>query len=121
MSLKAVQCLRCSLLFSCRTSRQFAGKQSWRVGGRGLGGLRSLSVSARWCGEDKVTHTGQVRDSKITVKQVAMLLFSVQKWESDDYRNVRFIDREKQVRAQYYTAQHSTTQQGTTPGGECSE
>ena len=69
MSWRAVQCLRCSSLFSCRTAQGIAGNQSWRVGGRGL---RRLSVSAGLHGEDKVTHTGQVSDLEIAVKQAVI-------------------------------------------------
>ncbi|XP_003384396.1 PREDICTED: NADH dehydrogenase [ubiquinone] iron-sulfur protein 6, mitochondrial-like [Amphimedon queenslandica] len=41
-----------------------------------------FSSAARLGSNDKVTHTGQ-------------------KWEETDYRNVRFIDREKQVNEQF--------------------
>lgn len=61
MSLRAFRCIRSSWLLSCKAGRKITAKQFWREGRRGIEGLRTLSVSARLCGEDKVTHTGQVR------------------------------------------------------------
>ncbi len=57
--------------------------------------VKSLSASASHCGEDKVTHTGQVI-TKAT-RDISKVFSFLQKWENDDYRNLRFIDREKKV------------------------
>lgn len=62
MTLRVAQCLRSSWLCSCAAAREIGGKQARWVRRRGLENLRALSASVRLYKEDKVTHTGQVRD-----------------------------------------------------------
>ena len=54
---------------------------------------RSVVVRSGWKAPDKVTHTGQVSVDTC----VCVVIILTQSWEDSDYRNVRFIDKTKEV------------------------
>ena len=59
--------------------------------------VRSVSLSAvRW-NQEKVTHTGQVSQTSHRSSVLKVVFLILQHWERNDYRNVRFVDKEKQV------------------------
>ena len=75
-----------------RHTGRYVAVRSWNAST-----ARALTVStARLSSEAaKVTHTGQVRWGTC-INSIAFWLHP-QVWEESDYRNIRFVDREKQV------------------------
>lgn len=56
----------------------------------------ALRFKSDWVPQEKVTHTGQVSSNYITHNLINNYCF-FKKWEADDYRLVRFVDRPKHV------------------------
>lgn len=65
MSLRVAQSCRSSWLCGCRAARGFSGRQSQRVVRSGLQDVRALGSSVKLSGDDKITHTGQVRGTSL--------------------------------------------------------
>ena len=67
---------------------------------RTAGWSRTLSFSSSRWNQDDVTHTGQVQPHtslELVFQPSHFFITFSQYWEKDDYRNVRFIDRQKLV------------------------